>query len=262
VFFEALASSPTRVLLTDYDGTLAPFRRDREDVFPDLRVAGALRALAEEGRTRLVIVSGRALSDLVRHAEWLRPRPELWGSHGLERWTPGRGREAPPVARPLGDLLDNLESWMSGRGGADLFERKPYGFALHERPDPSRYPEIRDGLLLEWSAACARAGLRLFPFDGGIEFRTAAATKGNVIRTILGEAGPEAAIAYLGDDATDEDAFEALAERGLSILVRARPRATKADVRLRPPDELEAFLERWLRIDRGSGRAPASGARA
>ena len=264
VFFETLASAASRVLLADYDGTLAPFRRDREDVPPDLRVAAALRALAETRRTRLVLVSGRALSDLARHAEWLRPRPELWGSHGLERWTPARGREAPPVARPLADLLDNLDSWMSARGGAELFERKPYGFALHERPDSLRYREVRDGLLLEWSAACSRAGLRLFPFDGGIEFRPPAATKGNVVRTILEESAPDAAIAYLGDDATDEDAFAALVGRGLSVLVRPRPRETSADVRLRPPDELEAFLERWLSVDRGrgDGRAPASGARA
>ena len=37
---------------------------------------------------------------------------------------------------------------------------------------------------------------------------------------------------YIGDDLTDEDAFEALADRGIGIVVRDGPRETAA--RLRP----------------------------
>ena len=37
------------------------------------------------------------------------------------------------------------------------------------------------------------------------------------MRTILNEMDPEVPAAYLGDDNTDEDAFEAINGRGLSI---------------------------------------------
>jgi len=38
--------------------------------------------------------------------------------------------------------------------------------------------------------------------------------------------GRHSAIAYLGDDQTDEDAFEALHGQGLSVLVRSQYRPT------------------------------------
>jgi trehalose 6-phosphate phosphatase len=57
--------------------------------------------------------------------------------------------------------------------------------------------------------------------------------------------GPDTAVAYLGDDRTDEDAFMALRGRGLAVLVRPDLRATAAEVWIRPPDELLLFLQRW-----------------
>jgi trehalose-6-phosphatase len=57
--------------------------------------------------------------------------------------------------------------------------------------------------------------------------------------------GRETAAAYLGDDATDEDAFKAIRGRGIGVLVRPQFRATAADFWLKPPEELLEFLERW-----------------
>ena len=52
--------------------------------------------------------------------------------------------------------------------------------------------------------------------------------------------------AYLGDDATDEHAFQAIRGHGLSLLVRPRWRQTAAQLLLRPPEELLDFLSQWL----------------
>ena len=83
------------------------------------------------------------------------------------------------------------------------------------------------------------------PFDGGIEIRAAARNKGDVVRTIVAEMGRGAAIAYLGDDQTDEDAFAALQGFGLSVLVQPEYRPTVADVCVRPPEDVIAFLTDW-----------------
>jgi trehalose-6-phosphatase len=66
--------------------------------------------------------------------------------------------------------------------------------------------------------------MELLEFDGGIEMRMPGRDKGDAVRTILDEIGPEAPVAYLGDDATDERAFLALGTRGLSVLVRPESR--------------------------------------
>ena len=71
--------------------------------------------------------------------------------------------------------------------------------------------------------------------------------KGSAVRTLLAELAPGAAIAYLGDDLTDEDAFHAIGDRGLRVLVRPEQRPSAADIWLRPPEELLAFLGRWAR---------------
>jgi trehalose-6-phosphatase len=71
--------------------------------------------------------------------------------------------------------------------------------------------------------------------------------KGRVIERVFSELGEDAAIAYLGDGRTDEDAFRALRGRGLSVLVRLQPRASLAVAWLRPPEELLSFLVAWGR---------------
>lgn len=48
---------------------------------------------------------------------------------------------------------------------------------------------------------------------------------------------------YIGDDETDEDAFEALAECGIGILVRDGPRETAARYALDDPEDVRRFLE-------------------
>src|SRR5215471_2765713 len=57
--------------------------------------------------------------------------------------------------------------------------------------------------------------------------------------------GPGAAVAYLGDDRTDEDAFAALQGLGLAVLVRTSPRPTAANLWIEPTEELVEFLARW-----------------
>jgi trehalose-phosphatase len=47
---------------------------------------------------------------------------------------------------------------------------------------------------------------------------------------------------YIGDDRTDEDAFRALEERGVAILVSEHPQVTAANYWLNNPEEVERFL--------------------
>ncbi len=260
-FFASLAEAPECVLVADYDGTLAAFHEKRDQTLPYPGVPEALRDIMDAGGTRLVIVSGRPLDNLQARLAWLAPRPELWGSHGLERLTPAGVSTGPPVPAPLANLLDDISRWAAGRGWGDLFERKPCGFALHERPDPERYSQARHELLEHWNSALLRRTLEAHTFDGGIEFRLAGATKGKAVETLLGELPPGAAVAFLGDDLTDEDAFRALSGRGLRVLVRARRRPTEADLWLKPPDELIAFLSRWAKAVRSRGAADGASRR-
>lgn len=244
-FWTRLRNSSPRALLLDYDGTLAPFRVERDQAFPYPGVREALGRLLRQGKTRLVVISGRSLAEL-RPLLGLEPPPELWGSHGGERLFSGGRSQKAALAAEAGQGLEAAAEWLAARGWGERLERKPFGLALHWRGlGPGEVAEIRAQAGKKLASLVQGTGLEVCEFDGGLELRPPGVTKGEAVERILAELAGPAAAAYLGDDLTDEDAFAALEGRGLSVLVRDERRPSRADLWLRPPEELLDFLRRW-----------------
>jgi len=246
-FLSSLPVAPARALMLDYDGTLAPLVPDRDQAFPRPGVREMLARLVAGGRTRVAVVSGRPARDAERLLG-LQPHPEIWGSHGLERMgAAGRLVAAAPLPRPARELLAAIREWISVRGWSSLYEEKPFGFALHSRgADPVVFEAAVREVLEHWRLSAETVGLEVLAFDGGVELRPAGSHKGMVVKALLAELPAGAAVAYLGDDRTDEDAFTALGHRGLPVLVRDEWRPTAAHVWLKP-EELLPFLAAWER---------------
>jgi trehalose-phosphatase len=255
-FFDRVAAAPARALLLDYDGTLAPFRRERDRAFPYPGIRERLDAIVDDDRTRVGIVSGRPLADLAPLLSLSKP-PELWGSHGLERLGPSGGPGGSPAPPGLVRFVERVGRWAAEEGWAESFEHKPYGFALHGRGlDARRLAHMRAETVGLWGDEARSLDLELLDFEGGFEFRPSGSHKGDVIRSMLAELPAGSALAYLGDDRTDEDAFTALAGKGTGVLVRPALRPTAADLWIAPPGELLEFLTRWR--DAARGRAPGA----
>ncbi len=244
-FFARLRAARAPLLMLDYDGTLAPFRVERDAAVPYPGVREALNQIVAAGRTRVAVVTGRAAHSLPPLLGLARP-VEVWGSHGAERLRADGAYEPARLPAAAAAGLDEAAAWLAGAGLAERGERKPSAVALHWR-GLGRAEAARIAALAgpAWGAIARRAGLELRPFDGGLELRAAGLDKGRAVRALLEEAGPDAAAAYLGDDLTDEHAFAALRGRGLTVLVRPEPRETAAELWIRPPDELLRFLSRW-----------------
>lgn len=258
-FFERLGQASQSLLMLDYDGTLAPFRAVRDQARPYSGVPALLAALRDLPDTDVVIISGRAIADVLPLLG-LDPAPEIWGSHGWER----RGRDGSYAIQPLSprarEGIADLSTAMEQTGFADHCEQKPAGVALHWRGlDEERAQQIRALARRTWDALGPRNELEIKEFDGGLEVRAVGWDKGGAVRQLLAECDPDAICAYLGDDLTDEDAFGAIARRGLGLLVRPERRPTAASGWLKPPEELIAFLEEWHRRT-GGGDANARGA--
>jgi len=75
-----------------------------------------------------------------------------------------------------------------------------------------------------------------------LEAKPAGATKGDAIGQIWSRYAPTALPIYIGDDVTDESAFDAISEKGLAILVAETPRPTAAQLFLKNPTEVYVFL--------------------
>ena len=247
-FFSQLKTCSRPALLLDYDGTLAPFHNQRDMAFPYPGIPDILNHIIKARHSRVVLISGRWTRDLIPLLG-LEELPEIWGTHGIERLKPDGSYDLVKLADLTSELLTLVDKWASKEGLKDACEQKPGSLAIHWRGMPEvQKQEIRDAVMKEWSGRAQEAGLSLAEFDGGIEFRLPGWNKGNAVETILSEMTHDCAAAYLGDDLTDEDAFRAMNDRGLAVLVRAELRESAADLWLVPPQELLDFLWRWHNI--------------
>ncbi len=250
-FFNALRSPVAAALLLDYDGTLAPFQRDRYRAFPYPGVTNLIRGIINTGRTRVVLVTGRTANDIIPLLGIL-PYPEIWGSQGLQRLSPDGTYEMPHLNDCVQQALVAAAEWLHDQELYRMAEFKPGSIAVHWRGLPATAAEaIRERVLRGWGAIAERCHMILLPFDGGLEIRSPGRNKGDAVRTILAEMDEQAQVAFLGDDLTDEDAFRALEHRGLTALVRPEWRETAADLWIRPPEELLEFLVQWLKARQG-----------
>jgi trehalose-phosphatase len=250
---DEVAESERNALLLDYDGTLAPFRAEREQAYPYDGVVQLLEGIVAAGRTRIVLVSGRAAHDVERLLG-LDPAPEIWGVHGFERLLPGGRYWSRPLSPANERGLADADAWLEREGLQRQAEIKPGSIAVHWRGmDEAAVHELRASVQRLWQPLAATYDLCLKGFDGGMELRVRAVDKGEAVRSILSELNDSTPVAYLGDDLTDEDAFRALTGRGLTLLVRSEYRPTNAAGWLKPPVELLDFLRQWLRACGGEG---------
>jgi trehalose-phosphatase len=248
-FFQSVAVAGRSVLLLDFDGTLAPFRVDPSTVRPWTRVSSLLDQIQEQGRTHLAIVTGRPAVDVAVQIGMKRP-PEIWGLHGAERLFPSGEIEHQTLSEEVQFHLNTARHAIhTAQFTTELglrFEDKWNAVVLHWRGKSSKIIHAAQAQARQLLAPFdSMPGITVLHFDGGVEVR-AGRNKGDAVHLLLNEFPLYTPSAYLGDDTTDEDAFQEISSRGLGILVRREWRPTSARIWLRPPVELRRFLNNWL----------------
>jgi trehalose-phosphatase len=249
-FFDELAKAKKRILILDYDGTIAPFAADRRRALPYDGVSQLLREVMETCGTRLIVVSGRAVHELPLLLG-LQPQPEIWGAHGIERISPDGQYEQIACSDEAVQMLNEAESLLEQQELGDYLEIKLAAVAVHWRGlAPSKGLKIRTKAYRTLESFLNHPDLVVADFEEGVEIRLRSANKGNLIRALLSDIDKSVPVAYLGDDSTDENAFRALNGRGLTVLVRPKHRFTAAQMWLKPPEDLVQFLAGWIRACR------------
>jgi alpha,alpha-trehalose-phosphate synthase [UDP-forming]/trehalose-phosphatase len=248
--FRTLLGARRKLLMFDYDGTLAPFTVERHKAVPYPGVRQMLGELARSPGWRVVIVSGRPAAEVAALLE-LEIGVEIFGCHGGERLRSEGSVERQQLAPAVEKALADARFWVEGQHLSENVEVKHGCLAIHVRGlTPPRATEILTQAGHALGLIAQDSGAEVLAFDGGVELRCAAFNKGRVVERLLDEEGshygPELASAYLGDDRTDEDAFRALDGAGLCVLVGRKRRASLARFLLRPPGDLLEFLQSCL----------------
>jgi len=253
----ALAQSHRRLLLLDYDGTLSDLVAERGRAVPRADSVRLLRRIHDEPSCAIAIVSGRPVSEL--QALLGEPPFALIGEHGWESVVPGGDVRRLPLSPAVAERLETATALLRSRLPVERIERKRTAVALHVRGLPDlearRVTELASAV---WTPLCVPGQLEVRPFRAGFEFRALGQDKGRVVQDLLAGESPGAFAVFVGDDETDEDAFDAVRETGFGVRVGHPNEPTLATAWLDDPEAVMEFLAEWWRIV-AAGRPPGPG---
>jgi trehalose-phosphatase len=233
------AVSPILLVACDFDGTLAPIASTPQEARVDEESLAAASALAVMAHTHAAVISGRALDDL---SHMISGVSKLWlvGSHGAEFDTSFYRNLPPAVIDLLARVRAEIVRITSGLEGA-MIEDKPASVAFHFRhvPDEAAGPALEAILKgpATWDGVHTRPGLKV------IELSVSPGNKGRALAAIRHRVGATAVV-FIGDDATDEDAFGVLGAGDLGVKVGEGP--TRAEYRVSGSGRVPELLRRLL----------------
>jgi trehalose-phosphatase len=236
----AAAGGRRLAFFLDYDGTLTPIVEHPEDAVLDAATREAVRKLAEHHA--VAVVSGRDLADV--RARVGIAGLQYAGCHGFEIAGPRGNRvhgAAAAAAPQLAAAADQVARDTQGLPGVQL-ERKRFTLAVHyRRAREADVPAVRSAVeraQARHPALRATSGKMVLELQPDVDWDKGRAVMWLIETLSLQDALP----VYIGDDVTDEDAFRALAGRGLGIVVQETPRPSAAQYMLRDPGEVRALL--------------------
>lgn len=237
-------------MFLDYDGTLTPIVKSPKLAVLPANTRKLLESLVKN--FKVVIISGRALVDVKRSIKL--KGIYYVGNHGLEISGPevklvkrGAKRASPAIAKICGELREGL---IKIEGA--FVEDKGLSASLHYRlvrPRQIAYLKRNfERIVRPYTASGAikvTHGKKIFEIRPNVEW-----DKGKATQWIIDAIDPRGKLTpvYIGDDRTDEDAFEILKDRGITVLVSEKPGKTHAKFFLRDVDEVKTFLKELSRM--------------
>ncbi len=236
-------------LFLDYDGTLTPIVDRPELAIMSQEMRATVKALSDH--CTVAIISGRDRLDVER----LVNLDSLFyaGSHGFDivgpqgwqvKHEPG-AQYIPSIERAEKALREAL----SGVKGT-IIERKKYSVAVHYRLDADKdlktVQEAVNAMLSHTSELRKMEGKKIYDLQPTIDW-----DKGKAVLWLLQALDLHKTAVlplYVGDDITDEDAFRALKDFGIGIVVGDDARRTIACYALKTPDEVQDFLQSLIPV--------------
>ncbi len=234
--------APRRLVLLDYDGTLAPIasRPSAARTLPGL--LPLLRRLARHPGVRLGIVTGRSMRDIGRRLPLT--RVAVAACHGYQMRLPGRSLRShvsPAARRGLRTLASELRAALRALPGV-LVEDKGEVLAIHTRRAAKSASREAGRIVAAHASAGRRAHIR---GKAVMEIRPCPLRdKGMAVREIWRAAGRPAFVICIGDDETDESAFRTLGRRAVTVRVGSPHSRSYARYSARSPGEIARVLRR------------------
>lgn len=225
-------------LFLDLDGTLVEIEARPEDVVAGGALRETLRALAQQMRGAVALLTGRTIesADAVLNGAL----ESIAGLHGFEHRYNGATTHAEGDLSGIQAGLVTARSFHQTGLLPARIEDKRAGFALHYRDNPEAGPVVRN--VAEMIAETH--GLAIIEGKMVTELTLGVRNKGDALKTFMHEAPFRGrAPVALGDDVTDEDAFAAARESGGFGILVGSARESAATYRLNDAAAVSAWLQ-------------------
>lgn len=245
-------------IFLDFDGTLTPIVPTPEKAILPEAAKKLLKRISENPKIRLAFISGRSLEDIkskigIKNVIYS-------GNHGLQLEGPLVKFESlvPLQYQMIVERIKNeLGHNISHIKGA-FVEDKGLTLSLHYRLAKKKDVPVLKKIFKETVILyLLRNKIRVKSGKMVVEVRPPVEwDKGKVVlwlleRSLFVSKGESILPVYLGDDVTDEDAFRAIKNKGLTIFI-GKPKKSHARYYLKDHNEVQDFLKRIL--ERYNGR--------
>jgi trehalose-phosphatase len=232
-----IRSSGSVALFLDFDGTLSPIVAQSHEAALERGTRAALLRLSGNPRVKGFVISGRGWADLRTRVAV--PGFRYLGVHGWD--SDGKHNIDPERLQRVAEARSDLAERLNGTESLHL-EDKVVSFALHYRGAAHRAIEKARAALHQ---TMVRYGELLRVMEGERVWEVLPweiRGKGYEARKQWQRLGAGVLPIYVGNDDTDEPAFQALAA-GVTARV-GRAQASLAHYGLRNPAEVRRFLEK------------------
>ncbi|KAK2657596.1 hypothetical protein Ddye_010648 [Dipteronia dyeriana] len=262
-----VAEGKKLVLFLDYDGTLSPIVNDPDKAFMSDAMRAAVREVANLFPT--AIVSGRCINKVNGFVKL--DNVVYAGSHGMDIWTPtgsvkyeDEGQQTKSVDEQgnkvvkfqpaqeflptVKEIIQVLEQKIKTFEGA-MVEDNRFCVSVHYRnvneKEVDTLKEMVHSTMKAYPNFRINGGKMVMEIKPSINWNKGCALE-YLLDTFGFTSSSDFLPLYIGDDTTDEDAFEVIRGlgQGFPIIVSSVPRDTKASYSLRDPDEVMNFMVR------------------
>ncbi len=239
-------SSEELLFCSDYDGTLVRFTEHPGKTTTSSEILSLFQELKDKEKVNLAILSGRSLERLKE----LVPLDgiTLCGLHGMAMEDDKGKKQIWNGAEKAHNKLSRLKTLLADKYSERdelLIEDKEYAVGFHYRKFDGNIEELRQSFY-ETVEEELDEDLEVLEGDKVFEIRPRGWDKGDALRTLMNRSISEAMTVYIGDDKTDEDAFEVLKDEKNAypvIVTEERTVDTDADYSLNGPEEVKKLLK-------------------
>lgn len=244
---EDFAKSHVKLILLDFDGTIAPISNNPDMVEPSKTILLILNEMTKNPNTTIVVVSGRTRNDLERwfgkmrvnlvaeHGAWIKEINDVWRM------------PVPLTSEWKNKLLPTMRSYVDKLPGSTL-EEKEFTLVWHYRAANPELSSLRAKELAdELKNLIVNTDLQVLIGKKTLEVKSVKVDKGTAAQHWISNNHYDL-ILSMGDDRTDEDVFKVLSGNAVSIRIGIAP--SRARYYLRSQAEVTQLFEQLSSLER------------